>query len=79
MLRYLSERPGKVDALSTRELAEALSVKYSEMKILPTQVARTLGKHFPGMSAPWSFEWRSNEVYFWVTAERAVQMSRLPG
>lgn len=84
MLRHLAVHPGEDAALSTRELAEALSMKYSEMKILPTQVARTLSKHFHGMTAPWSYKTgpnftppRSNEVYFWTTAERAAQLSRL--
>lgn len=84
MLRHLAEKPGEEAALSTRELADALSMKYSEMKILPTQVARTLGKHFPGMTAPWSYKTgpnftppRSNEVYFWTTRERAAQIARL--
>lgn len=83
MLRYLAEHPGQ--KLSTRKLAEELSVKYSVMKILPTNVARTLGRHFPGQeAAPWSYQSgldmdppRSDEVFFWTTAVRAHQLSRL--
>lgn len=83
MLRHLSGQDG---ALSTRELAEALDVDYSVMKIIPTQVARTLGKHFPELTKPWCAQSgprftppRANEVFFWVTAERAAQLKRLRG
>ena len=86
MLRHLSGHPGQDGALSTRELAEALDVDYSVMKILPTQVKRTLGRHFPGLTPPWRAQSgprftppRANEVFFWVTAERAAQLKRLPG
>jgi hypothetical protein len=86
MLRHLSGHPGQDGALSTRELAEALDVDYSVMKMLPTQVARTLGKHFPELTKPWRAQSgpsftppRANEVFFWVTAERAAQLRRLPG
>lgn len=85
MLRHLSGHPGQSGALSTRELAEALEVDYSVMKILPTQVKRTLGRHFPGLTPPWRAQSgprftppRANEVFFWVTDERATQLKRLP-
>ncbi|MGN7198583.1 hypothetical protein [Arthrobacter sp. SAFR-044] len=85
MLRHLSGHPGQDGALSTRELAEALDVDYSVMKILPTQVKRTLGRHFPGLTPPWRAQSgprftppRANEVFFWVTDERAAQLKRLP-
>lgn len=85
MLHHLSGHPRQDGALSTRELAETLDVDYSVMKILPTQVKRTLRKHFPGLTPPWSAQSgpsftppRANEVYFWVTAERAAQLRRLP-
>lgn len=85
MLRHLSGHPGQDGALSTRELAEALDVDYSVMKILPTQVKRTLGRHFPELTPPWRAQSgprltppRANEVFFWVTAERAAQLKRLP-
>lgn len=85
MLRHLSGHPGKDGALSTRELAEALDVDYSVMKILPTQVKRTLGRHFPELTPPWRAMSgprftppRANEVFFWITAERAAQLRRLP-
>lgn len=85
MLRHLSGHPGQGGALSTRELADALNVDYSVMKILPTQVKRTLGRHFPGLTPPWRAQSgprftppRANEVFFWVTAERAAQLKRLP-
>jgi hypothetical protein len=86
MLRHLSRQPGQDGALSTSELAEALDVDYSVMKMIPTQVARTLGKHFPELTKPWRAQSgprftppRANEVFFWVTAERAAQLKRLPG
>lgn len=86
MLRHLSGHPGQDGALSTRELAEALDVDYSIMKNIPTQTARTLGKHFPELTKPWRAQSgprftppRANEVFFWVTAERAAQLKRLPG
>lgn len=86
MLRHLSGHPGQDGALSTRELAEALDVDYHVMKILPTQVKRTLGRHFPGLTPPWRAQSgprlmppRANEVFFWVTDERAAQLKRLPG
>lgn len=86
MLRHLSGHPGPDGALSTRELAEALDVDYSVMKNIPTQVARTLGKHFPELTKPWCAQSgpmftppRPNEVFFWVTAERAAQLKRLAG
>lgn len=86
MLRHLSGQPGRDGALSTRELAEALNVKYSLMKMLPTQVARTLNKHFPQLPKPWRAQSgprftppRANEVFFWVTPERAAQLERLQG
>lgn len=84
MLRHLSGHPGQDGALSTRELAEALDVDYSVMKIIPTQAKRTLGKHFPELTKPWRAQSgprfmppRANEVFFWVTAERAAQLKRL--
>lgn len=59
---------------------------YSVMKNIPTQVARTLGKHFPELAKPWCARSgpkftppRPNEVFFWVTAERAAQLKRLAG
>lgn len=86
MLRHLSGRPGQDGALSTSQLAEALDLDYSVMKILPTQVARTLGKHLPELTKPWCAQSgpvftppRANEVFFWVTAERAAQLKRLSG
>ncbi|MFJ5963015.1 hypothetical protein [Pseudarthrobacter oxydans] len=86
MLRHLSAHPGQDGALSTQELAEALDVDYSIMKNIPTQAARTLGKHFPELTKPWRAQSgprftppRPNEVFFWVTDERAAQLKRLPG
>ncbi|SDP65055.1 hypothetical protein SAMN04487914_12342 [Arthrobacter sp. ok909] len=86
MLRHLSGHPGRDEALSTRELAKALDLDYSVMKNIPTQVARTLGKHFPGLTWPWCAQSgpkftppRANEVFFWVTGERAAQLKHLRG
>lgn len=84
MLHFLAEHPGEEAALSTREVAEALDLKYSEMKILPTNVTRSLEKHFPGLTAPWAGEMglkmtptRTDEYYFWCTEERAAQLARV--
>ncbi|KSU75406.1 hypothetical protein AS031_12600 [Pseudarthrobacter enclensis] len=59
---------------------------YSVMKIIPTQAARTLGKHFPELTKPWRAQSgprftppRANELFFWVTAERGAQLKRLLG
>lgn len=86
MLRHLSGHAGRDEALSTRELAKALDLDYSVMKNIPTQVKRTLGKHFPGLTWPWCAQSgprftppRANEVFFWVTAERAAQLKHLRG
>jgi len=85
MLDHLSDEPGKDGARSTRELAEALDLKYSVVKNIPTQVSRTLGKHFAGLTAPYWGLWgtddftpaRGDEMYFAVTPERAEQWKRL--
>lgn len=84
MLHLLAEHTGEEVALSTREVAEALDLKYSEMKILPTNVTRSLEKHFPGLTAPWAGEMglkmtppRADEYYFWCTEERAAQLARM--
>lgn len=84
MLHLLAEHTGEEAALSTREVAEALDLKYAEMKILPTNVTRSLEKHFPGLTAPWAGEMglrmtptRADEYYFWCTEERAAQLARM--
>jgi len=85
MLDFLSEEPGKDGARSTRQLADALDLDYFVVKAVPTQVSRTLGKHFAGLSSPYWGLWgttdftpsRSNEMYFAVTPERAQQWKRL--
>lgn len=86
MLDYLSDRPGEAAAVSTSELAEAINRDYFVMKNVPTQIARTLGKHFPGLVTPCIHRWgsdfspaRPDEVFFFVTAERADQWKRLQG
>lgn len=85
ILDLLSDEPGKEDAMSTRELAESLDLGYSVLKAVPTQVTRTLGKHFAGLGSPYEGHWgttdfvpsRSNEMYFAVTRERAAQWKRV--
>ena len=85
MLDVLSDEPGKGGAMSTRELAESLALDYFVLKAVPTQVKRTLGKHFAGLSSPYCGLWgtddfvpsRSNEMYFAVTPERAAQWKRV--
>lgn len=87
MLDLLSEEPGRDGARSTRELADALKLDYFVLKAVPTQVSRTLGKHFAGLSSPYWGLWgtsdftpsRSNEMYFAVTPERAEQWKRVRG
>lgn len=87
MLDFLSEEPGKDGARSTRELADALDLDYFVLKAVPTQVSRTLGKHFAGLHSPYWGLWgttdftpsRSNEMYFAVTPERAEQWKRVRG
>lgn len=84
VLYLLAEHTGEDVALSTREVAEALGLRYSEMKILPTNVTRSLERHFPGLTAPWAGEMglkmkppRADEYYFWCTEERAAQLARM--
>ena len=77
VLFYLAEQPGKAASMSTSEIAEALSMKYSEMKVLPTNVSRTLAAHFAGLGVPWCWESRNNEVRYWVSDERAEQLRRI--
>lgn len=85
MLDVLSDDPGKDGAMSTRALADNLDLDYFVLKAVPTQVKRTLGKHFAGLSSPYLGLWgtndfvpsRSNEMYFAVTLERAAQWKRL--
>lgn len=87
MLDHLVDTPGKEAALSTRELADALGERYHVLKNVPTQMGRTLGKHFDGCGAPYWGLWgsshfdppRSKEMYFAVTEERAEQWKRLRG
>lgn len=87
ILDLLSEESGKKGARSTRELADALNLDYFVLKAVPTQVSRTLGKHFDGLHSPYWGLWgtsdftpsRSNEMYFAVTPERAEQWKRLRG
>lgn len=86
MLRHLSGHPGPDGALSTRELAEVLDVDYSVVKNMPTQVRRTLRKRLPQLTKPWCAQsgpkftpTRPNDVFFWVTGERAAQLKRLRG
>lgn len=85
MLDLLAEAPGKAGARGTRELAEALELDYFVLKAVPTQVSRTLGKHFDGLSSPYWGLWgtsdftpsRTNEMFFAVTPERAEQWKRV--
>lgn len=87
ILDLLSETPGKGGARSTRDLADELELDYFVVKAVPTQVSRTLGKHFAGLTSPYWGLWgtedfipaRSNEMYFAVTQERADQWRRVRG
>ena len=84
MLDLLCENPGEQGALATSALRSALNVDYNVMKNVPTQIGRTLPKHFPGRGPLWTSEWGNNftparggEMYFWLTAEQAAQWKRV--
>lgn len=86
VLALLAGQPGQEAAKSTRELAEALGLSYHQMKNHPTQVKRSLRKHFPQHSAPWSAApgpqlspAKADELFYWLTPERADQINRLLG
>lgn len=86
VLAHLAEHPGQDQAMSTREIATALDMTYHQMKNHPTQVKRTLGKHFPGHPTPWSAASgpqlsppRADELHYWLAPARAAQVKRLLG
>lgn len=82
MLDVLSRDPES--PMGTAELAEATGRKITQIKIVPTQIARVGGRRDGDHNGPLRGDWgldmtppRDGQMYYWVTAERAAQWERV--
>lgn len=81
VLDALSVTPGA--PMSTLELAEKTGLG-SKIKNMPTQFTRTLNARYQGKRSPLEQGWgttleepRDDQMYYWITLERAAQWLRI--